>query len=78
MNLLRLLERREKINSWETEYEKIKKEIDTKTTFEIVLNDNTNVKVKKVKLRKKTIIVTGEYFNTNIQQSIEEYNPLQE
>lgn len=44
-----------------------------------VLNDNTNVKVKKVKLRKKTIIVTGEYFNTNIiQKSVEEYNPLQE
>ena len=43
-----------------------------------VLNDNTNVKVKKVKLRKKTIIVTGEYFNTNIQKSIEDYNPLQE
>jgi DNA-directed RNA polymerase subunit H (RpoH/RPB5) len=69
MNLLRLLERREKINSWETEYEKIKKEIDTKTTFEILLNDNTKCGIYIVNA-KLTTIVSGtplaQYLSNNL------------
>ena len=69
MNLLRLLERREKINSWEIEYEKIKKEIDTKTTFEILLNDNTKCGIYIVNA-KLTTIVSGtplaQYLSNNL------------
>jgi DNA-directed RNA polymerase subunit H (RpoH/RPB5) len=69
MNLLRLLERREKISSWETEYEKIEKDLETKTTFEIVLNDNTKCGIYIVNA-KLTTIVSGtplaQYLSNNL------------
>ena len=57
-NLLKLLERRELIESWETEYNKLKQELDKKTSFEILLNNKTKCGIYIVNA-KLTSIVSG-------------------
>jgi DNA-directed RNA polymerase subunit H (RpoH/RPB5) len=68
-NVLKLLERREKIDSWKTEYKKLNTDIDTKTSFELVLNDNTKCGIYIINA-KLTTIVSGtplyQYLSTNI------------
>jgi DNA-directed RNA polymerase subunit H (RpoH/RPB5) len=68
-NLLKLLERREKINSSEDEYKKLASDLETKTSFELVLNDKTKCGIYIINA-KLTTIVSGtpldQYLSNNI------------
>lgn len=68
-NLLKLLERREKIDSFEDEYKKLVSDLETKTSFELVLNDKTKCGIYLVNA-KLTTIVSGtpldQYLSNNI------------
>jgi DNA-directed RNA polymerase subunit H (RpoH/RPB5) len=68
-NVLKLLERREKIDSWESEYKKLSSDLDNKTSFELVLNDKTKCGIYIVNA-KLTTIVSGtpldQYLSNNI------------
>lgn len=68
-NILKLLERREIINSWETEYKKLTDDLDTKTSFEVLLSDKTKCGIYIVNA-KLTTIVSGtpldQYLSNNI------------
>jgi DNA-directed RNA polymerase subunit H (RpoH/RPB5) len=68
-NVLKLLERREKIDSWEAEYKKLSSDLETKTSFELMLNDKTKYGIYIVNA-KLTTIVSGtpldQYLSNNI------------
>lgn len=68
-NILKLLERRESIESWETEYDKLKTDLQSKTVFELTLKDKTKCGIYIVN-SKLTTIVKGtpldQYLSNNI------------
>ena len=68
-NVLKMLERRKLIDSWENIFNSISDDIQTKSTFKIVLTDNSEYSIYLV-LAKLTSIVQGtpldEYLSNNI------------
>jgi DNA-directed RNA polymerase subunit H (RpoH/RPB5) len=67
-NVLKLIERRKLIDSWETEYKKLETDLQTKTQFELVFNNDTKCGIYLVNT-KLTTIVKGtpldQYLSTN-------------
>ena len=68
-NILRLLERRKLIKSWDSEYKKLGDSISSKTIFEIELTDKTNYSIYLVNAKLSSIIQgtpLDDYLSNNI------------
>jgi len=55
-NVLKLLERRKLIKSWENEYNKLKSELASQTTFNVVLEDKTKCGIYIVNAKLSSIV----------------------